>query len=221
MKKNKWNQNHADVIQARKRVENIIDEITPDELVAAVKKAPSLRGMIMGYISELKFFNYVQNFDVKGLYRPDDHNREENKADLCFDYKGKRVRVQLKSIQTNSIKRSEENGKIYATVQNDASDRRKILLPSGETVETTNYKVGDYDVLAVPLYPFCGKWDFAYLLNTNCRHTTNNKYTDSQKQHLLATTETITFPLSPPWTKNLVEILERYISNKKAEGDQS
>lgn len=221
MKKNKGNEDHDDVIEARKRVENIIDEITPQELVTAVKKAPSLRGMIMGYISELKFFSYVQNFNVEGLYRPDDHNREENKADLCFDYKGIRVRVQLKSIQTNSIKRAEEDGKIYATVQNDASDRRTIELPTGETVETTNYKVGDYDVLAVPLYPFCGKWEFAYLLNAECRHTTSRKYTDTQKQYLLATTEKITFPLSPPWTEDLAEILERYISNKKAEDGQN
>ena len=207
----KYNPHHELAVSARERVPSIIDSVKPEELVQAIKNAPSLRGMILGYIAEVKFESevLVPHHLTKDIQSFDDHNRAENKADRAFFYEGKRILVQLKSIQTNSIKWALELNSLIADVQNDGSDKRSVLLPNGRTVDTTNYRIGDYDVLAVPLFPFTGKWNFAYKLNRDCRLTTSKKYSQEDAQYLLSTTEKITFPLSDDWTTDLDDICHK------------
>lgn len=198
------------VLEAKNRVLNIIDSVSPEELVRSIKNAPSLRGMILGYIAELKFKEFIEaNLDFENIYKPDDHDRTQNKVDLGFTYKNRLITVQLKSIQTNSICWRTTDNKLVAKVQNDGSDRRKVILPNGNEVETTNYRIGDYDILAVPLFPFSGKWDFAFKLNRECRKTTSKKYSDDDRKFLLSTMEEIEFPLSAPWTSNLFDVILR------------
>jgi hypothetical protein len=194
------NKDHISAVNSRRRVETIIDAIPPEDLVLAIKRAPSLRGMILGYIAEEMFTRHVLNTDqFSDVRKHDDHDRSNNKADRDFVYCGKRVSVQLKSIQTNSICWREDLNCLYANVQNDGSDKRDVILPNNERISTTNYKVGDYDILAVPLFPFTGDWTFGYLLNRDCRKTVSNKYTKSQQTYLLSTMEEIVFPLQRPW----------------------
>jgi hypothetical protein len=198
------NKEHVLATQARLRVETIIDAIPPEDLVLAIKRAPSLRGMILGYIAEEMFARHVlEDNAFSDVRRHDDHDRNNNKADRDFVFEGKRVGVQLKSIQTNSICWREDFNCLYGQVQNDGSDKRDVKLPNGEVVSTTNYKVGDYDILAVPLFPFTGTWDYGYLLNRDCRKTTSNRYTEIQQSYLLSTMEEIYFPIKTPWFSDI------------------
>lgn len=213
----KKDRTHELVLQAKKRVLDVIDSIPPQDLVYAIKDAPSLRGMILGYVAEYQFLQYLKNLGrFSDLSQPDDHDRTQNKADILISYTGIRISFQLKSIQTNSIAYLTGDELLIADVQNDASDKRTITLPNGHNVETTNYKVGDYDILAVPLFPFSGEWNFAYMLNSECRRTDSKKYNEEDKQFLLKTTERITYPLSSPWTNSLDEIILRACKHKKA-----
>jgi len=122
---------------------------------------------------------------------------------------GRCYSIQLKSIQTNSLHVDAETGLLTATVQNDASDNRNITLDNGVAVTTTCYKRGEYDILAVPLFPFTGGWQFAYMRNQDCRPTESSKYPESIREHLLSTTEIITYPLRGNWTEDLGGILKR------------
>ena len=202
---------------ARNRVQTIIDAIPPEDLVTAIKRAPSLRGMILGYIAEEMFSRHVlSSATFSDERKHDDHNREANKADRDFLYRGNRISVQLKSVQTNSIVWRQDLNKLHGGVQNDGSDKRDVRLPAGEVVSTTNYRIGDYDILAVPLFPFTGDWQFAYLLNSECRKTTSNKYTAEQQGFLLSTMEDITYPLTPPWSSDLPNTIERFLRNKNS-----
>ena len=204
------NADHPTAISARSRVETIIDAIPPTDLVMAIKRAPSLRGMILGYIAEEMFARHVLSNSVfTDIRKHDDHDRELNKADRDFLYNGKRISVQLKSLQTNSICWRNDLGKLAAVAQNDGSDKRDVLLPNGDTVSTTNYKIGDYDILAVPLFPFTGNWEFAYLLNRDCRLTTSSKYNVEQRKYLLSTTEELTYPLSGKWEADLIAAINK------------
>lgn len=216
MARTKYDYEHKAVKAARDRVTNIIDTLSPDELVKAVKNAPSLRGMLIGYISELKFAEYIYSLNFTNIHRPDDHDRQSNKADLCFRYKNSDVRVQLKSIQTNSLGWDIAQNILKAQVQNDGSDKREVILPTGHSVVTTNYKSGDYDILAVPIFPFTGAWKFAYMLNKDCRLTTSSKYSAEERQYLLATTENITYPLKHPWSDDLIATLDRFVEDTKS-----
>lgn len=162
---------------------------------------------MLGYIAEEMFLKFLRkNRAVSDLRQHDDHDRSMNKADVDFLIGGKRVSVQLKSIQTNSICFRSDLSILHASVQNDGSDKREVLLEDGEVVLTTNYRVGDYDVLAVPLFPFTGQWDFAYKLNRSCRRTTSTKYTANQQRQLLSTMEQITYPLTDHWSTDLESV---------------
>lgn len=202
---------HKLVIAAKERTKQIIESVPPNDLVQAIKDTPSLRGMILGYIAEIMFVKYVLQPDknITDIRSHDDHDRNNNKVDRDFLYRGKRITIQLKSIQTNSICLRDNENVLHADVQNDGSDKRDVLLPNGDIVTTTNYKIGDYDILAVPLFPFTGSWDFAYKLNAKCRMTTSNKYSEEQKKYLLSTIEKITFPLSDDWTDSLDKCIDQ------------
>lgn len=201
---------HADAVASRAQVIAVIDAISPEELVYAIKRAPSLRGMIAGYIAEEKFERHVADvLGIRQIAKHDDHNRAENKSDRTLTYRGRRYAIQLKSVQTNSIHYCNERGCLVADVQNDASDSRRIRLPGdeGAGVITTCYAVGEYDILAVPLFPFTGDWTYAYKLNKDCRRTKSKKYPEAYRPHLLATTERLVYPLDGDWTTDLFALL--------------
>ena len=71
--------------------------------------------------------------NIESFSKDDDHKK--TKSDRTVIYKGKPISIQVKSIQTNSIKL--KDGAFTASVQNDASDRRRVKRPGGGVVETT------------------------------------------------------------------------------------
>ena len=164
----------------------------------------------MGYLAEDRFELLVLK-ELSGATRirkDDDHKK--SKSDRRFVRNGREYTIQLKSIQTNSLK--DGDGEIVAVVQNDASDRRKLRLPTGRTIETTCYAVGEYDILAVPLYPFTGNWsEFAYRRNRELTRSGYAKYSPEDRACLLSTTERISWPLGPEWTTNLADLLDSQI----------
>lgn len=221
--------NHKDdpeAVAARERVMTMIDAIPPKSLVESIKRAPSLRGMILGYIAELMFERHIpEHYPVilsEHIKSHDDHKRDENKSDRTITYNERRYGIQLKSVQTNSIGRSVATDLLQADVQNDASDRRTVKLGDGSRLETTCYVRGEYAILAVPLFPFTGTWEFAYKRNRDCRPcqpTKRNKYTKFQAERLLSTTEKITWPLSEAWETNLLQLLDDTIGSPVGQPD--
>lgn len=184
-----------------------------ETVFGVIRDNPSLRGFVYGYVSEMEFErNYLKSRkSIEGFSKDDDH--EKTKSDRTVIFKGKRVTIQVKSIQTNSIEL--EGGVFTAKVQNDASDRRKVKLPGGSVVETTCYVVGEYDILAVSLHPFTGEWRYAFKENSKLKRTTSKKYTPKQQRYLLATLEAISFPLDPSWTEDFDAILESVSKGKR------
>ena len=214
-KKPKYDENDPEAIKARNRVMKIIDSVNPNDLVSSIKRAPSLRGMILGYIAEEMFEKYLKTIpEISNVTKHDDHDRKSNKSDRTFDFNGRRYSIQLKSIQTNSIKMDLSTERLIASVQNDGSDARTIKLPNGNSVQTTCYKIGEYDILAVPLFPFTEKWNFAYKYNRDCRITTSKKYKDEDRKYLLSSSEPITWPLDESWTDPLLPLLDHSIGEQ-------
>lgn len=164
--------------------------VTPEILMELIK-TPSLRGIVYGYVAEYEFMRYLrEDLSIKEYERDDDHKK--TKSDLKFTYNGRQYSVQIKCLQTNSIKLA--NGVFSAIIQNDASDRRKVKLPNGEEIETTCYVSGEYDILVSTVQPFTGKWNFIFKKNKDLRKSKYHGYTEEQRKHLLATQEIITYP---------------------------
>ncbi|MGH9402369.1 MAG: hypothetical protein ACRD2P_09715 [Terriglobia bacterium] len=178
--------------------------IEHEALVQLITENPSLRGMTYGYVAEAAFIKFLENLGINEHFKPDDH--EKTKSDRTFNLKGRQYTLQLKSLQTNSIKEA-GLGQFRAKVQNDASDARRITLPNHEQITTTCYQVGEYDVLGVGLQPFAGEWRFAFKKNKDLKRTTSKKYTVEAQKMLLATLEDISFPLTADWTEDLLSLL--------------
>ncbi len=166
--------------------------LTVEELTQIVDHNPSLRGFMIGYVGEFQlrkiWFSDERTSDVR---KPDDRDRRK-KNDLAIRYKGREVTIEVKSLQTLSIRRLEDSG-YTGNFQCDASDSRTIALPNGDKIKTTCLLVGEFDIVAVNLFAFRGHWDFAFALNRDLPRSTFSGYTPAQRKHLLATSVQVTW----------------------------
>jgi hypothetical protein len=85
-------------------------DITPEFLTKVVRENPSLRGMMLGYIAEMKLREIFERDDrIEALRKDDDHDRKK-KGDLVVKYKGEEFKIEVKSLQTNSIEVLDQSG---------------------------------------------------------------------------------------------------------------
>src|SRR6266699_5631044 len=91
-----------------------------ETIFRVIQDNPSLRGFVYGYVSELEFeHHYLKSRkSIERFSKDDDHRK--TKSDRTVSYKGKPITIQVKSVQTNSIRF--DGGRFSAKVQNDASD---------------------------------------------------------------------------------------------------
>ncbi|MBI5300792.1 MAG: restriction endonuclease [Chloroflexi bacterium] len=189
-------------------------DISLDELTEVVNSNPSLQGFLIGYIGEFKLRKiWFSDGRVENVHKFDDHDRR-HKNDLAITYQGCEFTIEVKSLQTNSVR--QEGDDYRGAFQCDASDRRMVVLPNGRKVETTCLLVGGFDLIAVNLYAFRHAWEFAFALNRDLPRTENSKYTLAQRKHLLATSMKITLPVEPPFVNNPFTLLDRLVAEKQA-----
>ena len=133
-------------------------DITPEELTEVIDQNPSLRGMIPGYLAELKLEKlWLSGQGISNVTRHDDHDRKK-KGDRVIRYKDHELIFESKSLQTATVKKADEGW--VGKAQIDASDRREVVLPDGSTVTTTCLLKGEFDILAVNVFAFEDTWRF-------------------------------------------------------------
>ena len=189
--------------------------VTLDEINDILAERPSVRGILLGFIAEYKlaqiWFSNDPRVDSLERYKNHDRTRAD---DLGFRYKGVLVSVQVKSLQSSSVLKTKTGYK--GTFQCDASDRRLVRLPNGESVETTCLLVGGFDLLAVNLFEFGQEWRFAFAKNSDLPRTTSSKYTPEQREFLLATSVRMTWPLQPPFYEDPFTVLDMIVAEKSS-----
>ncbi len=189
--------------------------ISAHELTELVDQNPSLRGILLGYVAEKKFHNtFLNHPDISEASKDDDHNRKK-KGDRRIIYKDKPIIIEVKSLQTNLVKKNapeEWQGK----TQVDASDSRVVTFPDNSTLKTTCLLRGEFDLLAVNCFAFGEQWRFAFALNSELPPNTYKKYNEYQRKHLLPSLISIEWPLKPPFTENLFELLDKFIEIKSS-----
>jgi hypothetical protein len=97
-------------------------------------------------------------------------------------------------------------------VQCDASDRRSVALPNGQSIETTCLLVGEFHILAAGLFSFREEWDFGFALNEELPRSTN--YPADINQYLLATLIPVTWPLKQPFSADPVLLLDTVVDRQ-------
>jgi len=193
-------------------------KLTEQELSVIVDENPSLRGFLLGYIGEYKLRALLlANSELTELKKPDDHDRRKgSKNDISVKYRGRLFTIEVKSLQTNSVKYDPTNNTFIGIVQVDASDRRPVTLSDGSKLETTCLLCDEFDVLAVNLFQFREEWDFAFVLNRDLPRSPNKKYSEFQRQQLLATSVKVTWPIKPPFVLNPFDLLDALIAEGHA-----
>ncbi len=187
--------------------------MTADEVDEMLAANPSLRGMVFGYVAEFKlrklWFSDATKFaDAR---KPDDHDRRK-KGDISFLYQGVELRVESKSLQTDSVKC---DGSVWrGRFQCDASDRRTVKIPGNGKLETTCLLVGEFDLLAVNLFAFGQGWKFAFAHNDDLPRTTFEKYKPAHRRHLLATLMPVSWPVESPYQAEPSRLLARIAKEK-------
>jgi hypothetical protein len=160
-------------------------DITEQEFTELVKNNPSLRGMILGYIAEQKFQSICLNHPaITAISKDDDHDRSK-KGDRRIIYKGKSFTIEVKSLQTNTVK-DYGNDIWEGKSQVDGSDRRIITFPDGTELNTTLLLRGEFDILAVNCFAFGGKWRFVFCKNEDLPTSSFKRYTAIQQSGLIA-----------------------------------
>ena len=191
---------------------NILEQwnVSVDELSDAILSNGSLRGMVFGYVAEIKLRELLQaRTDVTELVKDDDHDRQR-KGDLRVIYRGHEFRIESKSLQTKSVRRV-ANGGFAGQAQVDGSDRRTVRFADGSTLETTLLLPNEFDVLAINCFAFEVKWQWVFVKNSDLPRTTYRKYTPVQQANLLASLVTVTLPVSGAFTTDLFELLDQLI----------
>ena len=182
-------------------------DLTEEEFTEIVRENPSMRGLVLGYVAEYKLRKmHFSDSRFTSVVKDDDHDRRK-KGDLRVVYRGREFRIECKSLQTNTVKRTPQGfeGKFSC----DASDKRRVELPNGDILATTCLVAGGFEIVAVNLFAFEGKWQFAFALERDLPRSTYGGYTPSQRAHLLATLPRVTWPLQPPYETSPFGLLDR------------
>lgn len=187
--------------------------LTVEELDDILLHRPSLRGMLMGFVAEYRLSKrWFADARIHHWTRYDDHDRTR-RGDFWFTYQGVTLSIELKSLQSNSVRH--ENDVYSGIAQVDASDSKPVTLPNGDVVKTACLVVGGFDILAINLFEFGQKWRFAFCKNSDLPRSTFSKYTSEQQKYLLASSVRVTWPLQPPFRKEPFSILDELVTAKR------
>lgn len=187
--------------------------LTPDELNFVLSERPSVRGILIGFVAEYRLQQGIfSDARIHRLRRYDDHDRSRP-ADFSFDYQGETITVEVKSLQTASVRRT--NGGYVGRCTVDASDRRRVTLPDGSLLETTCILAGRFDLLAINLFEFGQQWRFGFVRNGDLPRSRYRKYSEYQRQHLLATSLPVTWPLEPPIVESPFGLMDDIVRERR------
>jgi hypothetical protein len=190
-------------------------KLTEQELTEIVAENPSMRGLMLGYISEYKLWKmwFVGDSRVTDLVKYDDHDRSRP-GDLTFTYAGQRITVEAKSLQTKTVKR--EGGFYTGQFQCDASDKRTVILPGGAELATTCLVAGGFDLLAVNLFEFEQDWRFVFARSEDLPRSKHRGYSEEQQQVLLATLMRVSWPPQPPFRDEPFTLLDEIARERRS-----
>lgn len=202
------------------RVKSILERwhITEEEFTVIVDENPSLRGFTLGYIGEYKLRDMLQkNREVTALRKPDDHDRKKgSKNDLTVSYKGFSFTIEVKSLQTNLIKFDPSSEVYTGKAQVDASDSRPVTLSDGSVLKTACLLRGGFDLLAINLFQFREVWDFAFILNRDLPSSTYRHYTPFQREQLLPSLVSVSWPVKAPFVTDPFILLDRLVAERES-----
>lgn len=185
-------------------------DLSAEEINEIIAENPPVLSTISGFVAEYKLKKLVlQDSRISDLTRPRSHDRK-SKGDFRFTYRDRSFTLEVKSLDSRKVRKLDSG--FRGTFQCNASDAREVVLPNGERLTTNCLVVGEFDVLAVSLFAFERAWKFAFARNSDLPRSTWSKYTPTQRQFLLKSSMTITWPLAAPYHADLFIVLDAILA---------
>jgi hypothetical protein len=196
-------------------MKNILEEwgFTIEEFTHLVRDNPSLRGVLIGYIAELKLQSmWLSSEEITASSKPDDHDRKR-KGDRVTTYRDHQFILESKSLQTSTVTQTDSG--FLGKAQVDASDRRIIELPNGHKLNTTLLLKGEFDILAVNIYAFEATWRFVFAKNEDLPTSRYRKYDPEDARYLIASLIPVTWPPRPPFRDEPFSLMNEIIRERE------
>lgn len=134
--------------------------VTMEDLENLATENTSLRGYLQGYIAEMFLKRKLELMpEVTDISKIRD--QDEKKGDFQFMFRGKEWTIEVKSLQTKSVKEDLLNGGWNGRVKVTASD--------SQTTEDGRFTYamlrGQFDILAISAFAIGKGWDFYFIAN--------------------------------------------------------
>lgn len=118
---------------------------------------------MQGYLSELALMKKLRVLPgVTSVSKIPD--KSETKGDLLVCFEGKNLTIEVKSVETRSVKYDSITDSWEGKVGCKNSDSR-VLIIDGEEFKSSHVEIGKFDVLAISTYSAVGTWDFVFIEN--------------------------------------------------------
>jgi hypothetical protein len=187
-------------------------DITVGQLTLLFEEKPSLRNMLLGCVAELKLRETITSFPKVSLSIKFTDHDQKRKESLYILYQGQTFAVEAQSLHTATIEWNEENRHWTGKAQVGVRESRQIMMPDGALLNTTLLLKDAFDILAVNCYAFEQKWGFIFARNSDLPTSTWRGYSETHREHLIASLIPVTFPPEPPFYSDLRLLLDEMIA---------
>lgn len=174
------------------------------------EKNPSFRSFLIGYQAEYMARREIsRQLGVTKFKKYDDHDRTKH-GDIWFEYNGREYSVEVKCLQSNYSTYNEQTNTWKGKFQCDGSDATDVVLPNGHVVHTVAYPFGLFDIVAIGMFSFGNKWQFAFAKTKDLasrRYTSRSNISEEDCPYFIKTMQDISLPLRAPYTTKILELL--------------
>jgi hypothetical protein len=205
-------------------------KLDPEEFNRIIHQNSNALSAIYGYVAEERLREMFLEEDdrVENIRSPEDQDSTD-KGDWAFDWRGEPMKIEVKSLQTHTIKRVDSTQTTFDGGDEQAieweagfhlkgtSDQRKVEY-NGETFDTTLMNVADTDVdiMAVNLYRIEDEWRFAFLRVEDLPRSKGN-YPEGLREQLARSQIKLTIPLQDPFTDDLYGLMDEVLRDRGVE----
>lgn len=144
------------------KIQSILAGVTLEEISSLLQENPSLRGYVQGFLCERRLTQWLRTLDgIELVSKIPDHSPV--KGDLLVTYKGESLKVEVKSLASDSVRYDVFNDTWQGKVRTKATDKRDVELEGVGTVRTSCLVKGQFDVLAISCMAVDGQWTYMFM----------------------------------------------------------
>lgn len=184
----------------------ILAGVTLEEIESLLNENSSLRGYVQGFVAERRLSQFFK--DLPGVERVEKiPDASEEKGDLRITYKGEVIRLELKSLASDSIRHDCLNETWQGKVRSKATDKRDVEIDGVGVVRTSCLVKGEFDVLGICCLPVDGTWSYLFM---------EEIYLPESNPHLIQTSFVLNPAITPGVQSNPLIVFDSVLENRRA-----